>query len=83
MESDKDKKSAKRRIKRLSERGVVYGTWDNYTYYEFAGDLKLKEMINYYGLKAIQKRIDYNVKARMKKGEQILNTNFEELGLKK
>ena len=73
-----------KRIAKKSEKTILGGTWNKYSVIcSFKGDKTLKEIIAQYGLAKFQDYVDTNVKPKLKEGEQILNTNFEELGLVK
>jgi hypothetical protein len=73
-----------KKIAKKSEREIIVGKWNHYyPLISFKGNKTLREMIAQYGLAKFQDYVNTNVKPKLKEGEQILNTNFEELGLTK
>jgi hypothetical protein len=71
-----------KKIAKQSEKEILYGTWMSYTRSSFNGK-SLEQMIRSLGLTAVQEYVDRKIKPRLQKGEEILNTNFEQLGLRK
>ena len=55
----------------------------NYTRSGFKGSLSLEQMVKVYGVQKMQQFIDNQIKPKLQEGQEILNTNFEDLGLKK
>jgi hypothetical protein len=45
--------------------------------------MTLEQMVRSYGLHKVQEYIDNQIKTKLKEGQEILNPNFEALGLKK
>jgi hypothetical protein len=81
LTDEKQKEKVIKKITKQSEREILYGTWDNYTRAGFKGNMTLEQMVKVYGLNKFQQYIDNQIKPKIKDGEQILNTNFESLGL--
>lgn len=81
LTDEKQKEKVLKKISKLSEHNIIWGTWDRYTYSNFKGKLPLNQMVKVYGLQKMQEYIDNQVKPKLNEGEHILNTNFEELGL--
>lgn len=77
------KEKTLKKIAKQSEKEILYGTWYNYTRSSFKGGMTIEQMVRSYGLAKVQDYIDRNIKTKLKEGEQILNVNFEELGLVK
>ena len=80
---DKQKEKMMKKIAKQSEKEILYGTWMSYTRSSFKGGMTIEHMVRSYGLTAVQEYIDRNIKPRLKEGDEILNTNFEQLGLQK
>lgn len=80
---DKQKEKALKKIAKKSEKAIVYGKWNSYTSTSFKGGMSLANMIRSYGLPKVQQVIDKEIKPKLEQGQEILNPNFEELGLKK
>lgn len=79
----KQKEKALKNIEKQSQKEILWGSWASYTRSSFKGNLTLEQMVRVYGLTKVQEYIDTNIKPKMKEGEEILNTNFEALGLRK
>lgn len=79
----KQEEKALKKIAKQSEREILYGKWESYTRSGFKGNMTLRQMVATYGLEKLQEYIDRNIKTRLEEGDEILNTNFEELGLRK
>ena len=80
---EKQKEKMMKKIAKQSEKEILYGRWDNYIRSSFKGGMTLSQMVRSYGQAKVQDYIDRNIKTKLKEGEEILNTNFEELGLTK
>ena len=80
---DKQKEKMMKKIAKQSEKEILYGTWYQYTRSSFKGGMTIEQMVRSYGLAKVQDYIDRNIKTQLKEGEEILNTNFEQLGLRK
>jgi hypothetical protein len=83
LHDEKEKEKVYKKISKQSEKEILWGKWDSYTRSSFKGGLDLKNMVKVYGVQKLQEFIDNQIKTKLKEGEEILNTNFEELGLKK
>ena len=80
---EKQKEKALNKIAKQSEKEILYGKWYEYTRSSFKGGMTIEQMVHSYGLAKVQDYIDRNIKTQLKEGEEILNTNFEQLGLRK
>ena len=80
---DNRKQKMMKKIAKQSEKEILYGTWYQYTRSSFKGGMTIEQMVRSYGLAKVQDYIDRNIKTQLKEGEEILNTNFEQLGLRK
>lgn len=80
-----EKKKFQKKIAKDSEKGIVFGTDSNYTARLFKLPLKaillMKTKDGVKGRDFLQSEFD-KVKANLKEGQRILNTNLEELGIK-
>lgn len=83
LTDEKEKEKVLKKISKQSESNILYGTWDNYTRSGFKNNLTLEQLIKVYGVQKVQQFIDNQIKTKIKEGQEILNTNFEVLGLKK
>lgn len=83
LTDEKQKEKVLKKISKQSENEILWGTWDNYTRSGFKGGLSFEQLIKVYGVEKVQQFIDNQVKPKIKEGEEILNTNFEALRLKK
>lgn len=83
LHDEKEKEKVQKKIAKQSVDNILYGTWDNYTKAGFKGNLSLENLVKVYGVQKVQQFIENQIKPKLKEGEQILNTNFEQLGLKK
>lgn len=83
LHENKLKEKVLKKIEKQSTHEILVGRWDNYSRRSFKGKLPLSTLVKVYGLQKMQDYIDNEVKAKMEEGDEILNTNFEELGLKK
>lgn len=81
LTDEKQKEKVLKKISKLSEHNIIWGTWERYSYSGFKGKLPINQMVKVYGLQKMQEYIDNQVKPKLNEGEHILNTNFEELGL--
>ena len=80
---EKEKEKVLKKIAKQSVDNILYGTWDEYTRTGFKNKLSLEQLVKVYGVQKMQEYIDNQIKTKLKEGQQILNTNLEELGLKK
>jgi hypothetical protein len=80
---EKQKEKMMKKIAKQSEKEILYGRWESYTRSAFKGGMTLEQMVRSYGLAKVQDYIDRTIKTRLQEGDEILNTNFEELGLRK
>lgn len=79
-----DLKEEEKEIKKISKysvKEICYGNW--YSYKRICFKHPLQKIIDVKGMEWMQNFIDSEIKTKMKEGEKILNTNFEELGLRK
>lgn len=83
LHDEKQKEKVLKKIEKQSEKEILWGTWDNYTRSGFKGGLSFEQLIKVYGVPKVQQFIDNQIKPKLQPGQQILNTNFEALGLKK
>lgn len=83
LTDEKQKEKVLKKIEKQSQNSILIGTWDNYSITSFKGKLSLEQLIKVYGVQKMQEYIDNQFKTKIKDGEEILNTNFESLGLKK
>ena len=81
LHDEKEKEKVLKKIAKQSEKEILWGTWDNYTRSGFKGKVSLANMVKIYGREKFQQYIDNQIKTRLQEGQEILNTNFEELGL--
>jgi len=72
-----------KKIEKQSEKEILYGQWYSYARTSFKGNMTLEQLVQSYGLTKMQDYIDRNIKPKLQEGEEILNTNFEQLGLRK
>ncbi len=76
----KEDEKYKKKIKKHTENGIVYGNDNGFKVTVFR--IKLKEMVLIKdGMMFLQKKYD-EIKANLKDNEKILNENLEELGIK-
>lgn len=80
---EKQKEKAFKKIEKQSEREILYGQWHSYTRSSFKGGMTLEQMVGVYGLAKVQDYIDRTIRPRLSEGSEILNTNFDRLGLRK
>ncbi len=78
---EKQKEKMMKKIAKKADKEIVYGRWDNFQSVGFKGSPTLRQLVTAHGVTKIQAFIDTNIKSKLKEGEQILNPNFEELGL--
>lgn len=83
LTDEKLKEKVLKKIAKQSVDNILYGTWDNYTRTGFKGNQSIENLIKVYGVQKMQEYIDNQIKTKLQNGQEILNTNFEELGLKK
>jgi hypothetical protein len=83
LTDEKQKEKVYKKIAKQSEKEILWGLWDNYTRSGFKGGLSLEQMVRVYGVQKMQQFIDNQIKTKLQEGQEILNTNFEDLGLKK
>ena len=83
LHSEKLKEKSMKKIAKQSEKEILYGRWDHYTRSSFKGGMTLEQMVRSYGLHKVQEYIDNQIRSKLKEGQEILNTNFDVLGLKK
>lgn len=83
LTDEKLKEKVYKKIAKQSLDNILYGTWEEYNRTGFKNKLSLEQLVKVYGVQKMQEFIDNQIKPKLKDGEQILNTNFEELGLKK
>jgi hypothetical protein len=81
----KEKEKAMKKLEKFSVNEICYGKWNNYTRSGFKtkGKLTLEQLVRLHGVEKFQKYIDENIKPKLKEGDEILNPNFEALGLRK
>lgn len=80
---EKQKEKSMKKIAKQSEREILVGNWYAYTRFSLKGNLPLAQLVKIYGVEKLQQYVDSKIKPKIKEGEGILNTNFEELGLTK
>ena len=81
LTDEKQKEKVLKKIAKQSEKEILWGVWDNYTRSGFKGGLSLEQMVKVYGVEKVQQFIDSQIKTKLQEGQEILNPNFEALGL--
>lgn len=81
LTDEKQKEKELKKIAKKAETKIIWGKWNHYSSMGFMSGMPLRDMIRVYGVQKIQQIVDKDIKPHLKEGDQILNPNFEELGL--